>query len=153
MSKSEFNVLNARCPAELLQRVDAAIAGIKAVNSASSMARSDFIRQAVTDLCEEVERDLADIHEMKAAEAARQPANTSGAIADVRERNLSKRPEVHLRTDCIRFCCRPKTWPGMCLIRLKSHSSSTRSRRHLRPASWLLRPRHLTSLMFSSTRW
>ncbi len=91
MPDQEWNTITARCPAELMQRIDAAIAGIKAVNSASSIARADFIRQAVTDLCIEVERDLADIAEVKAAEAARQPA----ARTPVRERTRADAMTAH----------------------------------------------------------
>ncbi len=74
MSDVVWNTITARCPAELMQRIDAAIAGIKEVNPGSSMARADFIRQACQDLCEEVESELKDIAEIKAAEAAREPA-------------------------------------------------------------------------------
>ncbi len=88
MPDQEWNTITARCPAELMQRIDRAIAGIKEVNPASSMARADFIRQAVTDLCEEVESDLKDIAEVKAAEAAREPAERAPIV---RERT---RPDV-----------------------------------------------------------
>ncbi len=83
-----WNTITARCPAELMQRIDAAIAGIKKVNPASSMARADFIRQACVDLCEEVESDLKDIAEVTAAEAAREPAERPSVV---RER---QRPEA-----------------------------------------------------------
>ncbi len=58
---------------DFAERLDAIVAEIREVNPASALTRSDFIRQAISDLIDEVQDSLDDAREIEAVEAGLPP--------------------------------------------------------------------------------